>query len=428
MSEPDDALFSLSKTLGASLRALGLVARPRAPRPAELPDRVRFVALDPPRTDTSVGRGQWHKFSAAWRLMEESEAAYSTPFELVVRLRLDATPLDVFDPCSEVDTDDGLTVHAATDKAFWGRRPAMAVLARLHDAIGTEFDRVGSDPLMQRLPTRALLAAALSVPTAAWSQRKGERTHYNKVAMLPIPRVATVRPAASAVESAAAARSYTLGELHRALALPPRAGFKLQHGLRAASVDRQAGQFVAERDFLVWLLGNNVSVCDLGARTSALLYKGVRYARPSLPCGHAAGAADPPSAQPPAAFQAPRRVAVWHGQRWDRDLGFMYAPAIETLKAGFAAMGATVRIGVLPPDERSLGGAGAPRNKTRHAFPPRSRPPRPHFPLSPYTRTPRIHAGRSTLPPPHHARPRTWHHIRPTPDPPQAMGKQRSCP
>ena len=36
----------------------------------------------------------------------------------------------------------------------------------------------------------------------------------------------------------------------------------------------------------------------------------------------------------------------------------MYAPAIETLKAGFAAMGATVRIGVLPPDERSLGGAG----------------------------------------------------------------------
>ena len=235
--------------------------------------------------------------------MEESEAAYSTPFELVVRLRLDATPLDVFDPCSEVDTDAGLTVHAATDKAFWGRRPAMAVLARLHDAIGTEFDRVRSDPLMQRLPTRALLAAALSVPTAAWSQRKGERTHYNKVAMLPIPRVATVRPAASAVESATGARSYTLGELHRALALPPRAGFKLQHGLRAASVDRQAGQFVAERDFLVWLLGNNVSVCDLGARTSALLYKGVRYARPSLPCGHAAGAADPPSAQPPAAFK-----------------------------------------------------------------------------------------------------------------------------
>ena len=87
VSEPDDALFSLSKTLGASLRALGLVARPRAPRPAELPDRVRFVALDPPRTDTSVGRGQWHKFSAAWRLMEESEAAYSTPFELVGGLR-----------------------------------------------------------------------------------------------------------------------------------------------------------------------------------------------------------------------------------------------------------------------------------------------------------------------------------------------------
>ena len=122
VSEPDDGLFSLSKPLGGRCAALGLVAQPRAPRPEKLPDRVRFVALDPPRTDTSGGRGRWHKFSAAWRLMEESEAAYSTPFELVVRLRLDATPLDVFDPCSEVDTDDGLTVHAATDKALAGGR------------------------------------------------------------------------------------------------------------------------------------------------------------------------------------------------------------------------------------------------------------------------------------------------------------------
>ena len=174
---------------------------------------------------------------------------------------------------------------------------------------------------MQRLPTRALLAAALSVPTAAWSQRKGERTHYNKVAMLPFPRVATVRPAAGAVESAANARSYTLGELRRALALPPRAGFKLQHGLRAASVDRQAGQFVAERDFLVWLLGNNVSVWRSRRAHVGAALQGRALRATVAAAGHAAGAADPPSAQPPAAFQAPRRVAVWHGQRWTETWG-----------------------------------------------------------------------------------------------------------
>ena len=357
--------------------------------------------------------------------MEESEAAYSTPFELVVRLRLDATPLDVFDPCSEVDSDDGLTVHAATDKAFWGRRAAMAVLARLHDAIGTEFDRVRSDPLMQRLPTRALLAAALSVPTAAWSQRKGERTHYNKVAMLPIPRVATARPAAGAVESAAGARSYTLGELHRALALPPRAGFKLQHGLRAASVDRQAGQFVAERDFLVWLLGNNVSVCDLGARTSALLYKGVRSRdrrcsaamrrAPRTRLGAAAGVVSSAAARRRLA-----RTAVG-----PRSRGFMYAPAIETLKAGFRRW-APPSASPSAAARREGSARGAPRNKTRHAFPPRSRPTAPAVP-SLSEPEPRGSTLEGRPPPPHHARPRTWHHIRPTP-PPQAMGKQRSCP
>ena len=68
----------------------------------------------------------------------------------------------------------------------------------------------------------------------------------------------------------------------------------LHTGARASALDRTGTTFVAERDFLIWLLHRNVTVCDLGAGTSELLYKGVPTPRPSLPC--------------PAPMPAPARV------------------------------------------------------------------------------------------------------------------------
>ncbi len=44
------------------------------------------------------------------------------------------------------------------------------------------------------------------------------------------------------------------------------------------------GVFRTEKDFLVWLLRNNVTVCDLGAGTTAVLYKGHLMKRASGPC------------------------------------------------------------------------------------------------------------------------------------------------
>ena len=348
----------------------------------------------PPRTDKVLPRAV-AQIQCGVAAMEERGVGVQHAVWLVVRLRLDATPFDVFDPCSEViaTTAYGARRHR---QGLLGPASGDGRLARLHDAIGTEFDRVRSDLLMQRLLTRALLAAALSVPTAESAQGRADALQQGGDA----DPARHHRPAGRELGRVCRRGArHTLGELH-SLALPPRAGFKLQYYLRGERRP-QLKQFVAERDFFVWLLGNNVSVCDL-ARASARSCKG-RAPRATV-------AAVRPLRAPRTRRRSRRRSGAAarrrrHGQRWDRDLGFMYAPAIETLKAGFAAMGATNRIGALPPDERSLG-AGAPRNKTRHV-PAASRPPRPHFPL--ILRTPRIHA-RSTLPSPHHARPRTWHH------------------
>ena len=85
-------------------------------------------------------------------------------------------------------------LHAATDKVFWGSRAAMAVAARLYAAIGVTFEQPTSDPLRQPINVQRQLAAALSIPPAAWNTRRSERQHYNKVAMLPVSHnVARVR-------------------------------------------------------------------------------------------------------------------------------------------------------------------------------------------------------------------------------------------
>jgi len=48
-------------------------------------------------------------------------------------------------------------------------------------------------------------------------------------------------------------------------------------GVRSMRIDRAPGVFVAERDFLSFLLAHNVSVLDLRAGTRALLWKGERH-------------------------------------------------------------------------------------------------------------------------------------------------------
>jgi hypothetical protein len=41
---------------------------------------------------------------------------------------------------------------------------------------------------------------------------------------------------------------------------------------------------VCLKDFLAWNIRNDVSVCDLGADTSAVLFKGEEMSRKSMPC------------------------------------------------------------------------------------------------------------------------------------------------
>lgn len=347
VSEAGEAssLARLPATLGTFLHTLGLVGDERLPRPSWLPARVSFAAIEPPRQTVILHTGvagqggwpQWHKVREAWRLMEAAEERSGAQFDVVVKLRFDCTPLETLRLCPSPRSEP-LLLRAATDKAFWGPRAAMAVATRMHDGLPLLLDTEGrTDPLRRVVPVRLMLRAALSLPDAAWSAVKSVRQHYNKVAMLPFPtervvarkvlreaalqRVNKARPAAQkstfwkqgakaalteAAEaiSATSARRLTVEQLRRALAAgfdtldplalpaaattttsrgvaPTATKTQVQHGLSAGRND-VTGRFVAERDFLTWLFAHNVSVCGLGAVD--VLYKGVRWTGASAPC------------------------------------------------------------------------------------------------------------------------------------------------
>lgn len=296
-------LGAFVRPLGRALRALSLVSAVNLQRPTYLPATAVFSRLPPatpgvraPSARVREGaRMQWHKLRQAWRLMEVAERTDGEAYALVVKLRFDATPLDRFRPCASavpLAEPTGLVLHAATDKVFWGSRASVETAVALYDVLGT-FERPAATPLERPVVVRPLLAAALATPAAAWSTRREERRHYNKVAMVPFPHVGSV---ASAVAKADP-RTATLAHIRAALAaghevVSPAATHDAAatlrpvpaHGLRASALDRVGGAFIAERDFLVHLLERNVTVCDLGAGTVALLYKGERHARPSFGC------------------------------------------------------------------------------------------------------------------------------------------------
>ena len=61
---------------------------------------------------------------------------------------------------------------------------------------------------------------------------------------------------------------------------PDADGAAMEYGALAGDIDKQAGAFITEKDLLVWLVFNNVTVCDLAS--PRYLYKGRVEQRPGL--------------------------------------------------------------------------------------------------------------------------------------------------
>jgi hypothetical protein len=249
---------------------------------------------------------QWYRLAAAWGLMERVERGErrGRRYAVVVKVRFDEAPMQPWHFRDIVGGARLFAVHAATDHTFWGRRDAMAVAARTWDGMETHFfSEQGRQPLTRPLCVGAMLRSWQALPPQALTQRSWK--YYNKLTTLPYPEfglnpgrtpagvVSSLRAASEAGWDCFDPRSRSALPI-----LPP----NMSVGLSFRPLHTVTGMFVTEKDFLVWLIMNNVAVCDLGAGTTTIMYKGHYFARPSRDCSTAFEVWSQPDPGPPSRF------------------------------------------------------------------------------------------------------------------------------
>ena len=224
------------------------------------------------------------------------------PHAIVVKMRFDATPLDVWRPCARPFRAalQLHAIHAASDFLFWGNRRAMRVASETWDAI-PDFLAV---PALRRPVHVTTLLRSLEVASRDYLS-KARWFLFNKLLTVPFVDVGVrlAGPAARTPADAEPELNSTIANLRRAAAagvkwLDPRnstessrelRGLAVRAGTMSNPIDQVHPGFVSEKDFLVHLLLRGVLVCDLGPPTSAVLFKGVRCGRAPGPlCGRAA--------------------------------------------------------------------------------------------------------------------------------------------
>ncbi|KAJ1620297.1 hypothetical protein T492DRAFT_1079012 [Pavlovales sp. CCMP2436] len=307
---------TLAQVLGARLRAIATCRGAAASRfafaaPRSLPSEggvlhtyaiepKRAMSLRMPKMKSTLL--QWYKLSQAWTLMEASEMSQGSLYTTVIKLRFDIVPLGkpAWRLCASRDflrKKDPPAIHAMSDLVFWGRRDAMAVVASTWEHIDYFEKPLGGAgrPLLATRPTAVTptLRSVLSLPPFE------DWTLYLKIGHINVPDMGSKRkvmykayhtpkglPLAHSgmVENLRAARAAGW-EWIDPLASRPGAP-NVTAMVRCAGVGHRKpcggavdGQFITERDFVWWALLNNVSVCDLGAETAAVLHKGRLVAR-----------------------------------------------------------------------------------------------------------------------------------------------------
>ena len=227
---------------------------------------------------------QWERLEMAWALLEEAEAARGH-YEVVVKLRADATPSPW--PSRDAILADARArddvVHAATDHVFYGSRWAMDVACHTFTAIYNVFTGRGTWASSHFLPlsVAAMRTSLKSLHENSFDKSKWQS--YNKAGVLPFPRL--LPPKARSVPDMLA----NLDEAtKRGVAYASPANLPFDYGKMANGGDMRNNDFVTEKDFLVWLLYSNVTICDLDG-SETYLYKGRSLPRPTRPCEAAAG-------------------------------------------------------------------------------------------------------------------------------------------
>jgi len=133
-------------------------------------------------------------------------------------------------------------------------------------------------PMKREISTNALLGSLLAVPSEG-REKTSSWKHYNKLGTLPFINMGKGTGSYNReIENMQEARKQGIKSWHKGSTA------RLSAGYLSNTADNKPNGFNTEKDFVGWLIKNDITVCDLGAGTDAVRYKGGYVKRRSLGC------------------------------------------------------------------------------------------------------------------------------------------------
>ena len=279
-------LDELPHRFGRHLRSFGALDGERQPEvnTSGWSPETEFVSLpNIPGPAKPGGAGKWYqwlKVREAFKLMELEEQRRGVEFEVVIKLRTDATPVPTWSVdfiCETAQRPMPLRIFAATDHIFWGPRNAFKHAADIFDGIDGYFLGSHPDALHRPFDIKILLDSMKSTPELAWKPGaiNGDCWFfYNKLSMMPFPRmVPGDREPADMMVNLQAALDAGYVKVNDAPTV--------EWGARCGGAYAADRAFMTEKSMLDYILHHDVTICDLSTNTTDYLYKSRMYRRPA---------------------------------------------------------------------------------------------------------------------------------------------------
>ncbi|GAB5358160.1 hypothetical protein AAMO2058_000435000 [Amorphochlora amoebiformis] len=251
-------------------------------------NQTRFVGIPPYPSydrDKAIGYQQWQKLRSAWELMEDYEKSVGRQYKGVIRLRFDTIPFpwNVSKLYEVMSSEDRVLKHI-TDLLFWGSRDMMKIACSLGSALESfwfnQRPKAGSRPFW----TRAFYQSIINTPHIAWQQDDdGVWKFYTKIGTMFFPNVIG---SASSFGSIDEMREnirvlFCTGVDYVDPLLPGSPPMVDTHMTRGCDCNLDGYFLASEKDFVVWMIYHNVTMCDVGAGTHSLISKGKYWRRKS---------------------------------------------------------------------------------------------------------------------------------------------------
>lgn len=200
MLQNTNLALSLPIIFKNSLKAVGLMGPIKTERIQALFNKndhenstsVRYSKVNKIVGEVASASIQWFRLFECWKLMESYEKEKKILYDVVIRLRLDCTPLPTWNLCesSAVFTSHKKSsiapfraIHACTDHVFWGLRNEMKVACyEIWPSINLYFGGSHKNPYSRAFSVVAMLNSMKNIQSLL--EKEGWK-HYNKISTLP---------------------------------------------------------------------------------------------------------------------------------------------------------------------------------------------------------------------------------------------------